>query len=244
MSDLKFYKWGDKWGIADASPFCLKIETVLRAANIKYEAPKDCLQNHQNSPKGKLPYIEHNGKLIADSNLIIEYLKKHFDINLDDELTEEEKSISLAFRRMIDENLYWVLLYSRLADETGWNIIKNDYYIMIPSDMRSNVADDCRKNVLSDLKSHGMGRHTADEIYSIGDKDFQALSIFLGNNKFFFNKDKPSLLDICCYSIVGNLIYSPLNTKINVIIKKYDNLLNHCHMIHERYYPEYKNNSL
>jgi Glutathione S-transferase N-terminal domain len=46
-------------GIADPSPFCLKLESFLRESNLPYEiVPFDRRQGLARAPKGKLPLIE------------------------------------------------------------------------------------------------------------------------------------------------------------------------------------------
>ena len=36
---LTLYKFGPQWDIDDPSPFCLKLESYLKLADIAYEAP-------------------------------------------------------------------------------------------------------------------------------------------------------------------------------------------------------------
>jgi glutathione S-transferase len=73
---LKLYQFSPRWNIPNTSPFCLKLETYLRMAQIPYT--NKYVNDPRKSPKGKLPYILDDGKKIADSNLIIDYLQlKH-----------------------------------------------------------------------------------------------------------------------------------------------------------------------
>eukprot|EP00494_Astrolonche_serrata_P030748 UN31016 len=51
--------------VLDPSPFCIKLETFLRAANIPHEFVND----GPNSRNGKKPWIYHNGKTVDDSFL-------------------------------------------------------------------------------------------------------------------------------------------------------------------------------
>ena len=53
--------------------------------------------NFTKAPKGKIPYIEENGKLLGDSTFIRLYLEKEHGAKFDGNLTPEEKAVALAF---------------------------------------------------------------------------------------------------------------------------------------------------
>uniref|UniRef100_A0AC34FNF9 Thioredoxin-like fold domain-containing protein n=1 Tax=Panagrolaimus sp. ES5 TaxID=591445 RepID=A0AC34FNF9_9BILA len=71
------------------SPFCMKIELFLRANNIPHQIIED---NKARSSKGQLPFIELNGRQIADSEFIVYELSEKFNIQ---ENFSPEKSGSL-----------------------------------------------------------------------------------------------------------------------------------------------------
>ena len=73
MSDLLVHQIPSAWGLPSVGPFCLKLETYLRMVKIPYQTVVDATPFR--APKGKLPWIEHEGKKIGDSGLIIEYLE-------------------------------------------------------------------------------------------------------------------------------------------------------------------------
>ena len=54
-----------------------------------------------------------SGQLMGDSGLMINNLIYGGTYDPDAALSAEEKAISLAFRRLLEENLYWVLIYAR-----------------------------------------------------------------------------------------------------------------------------------
>lgn len=92
--------------IASASPFCLKVETFLRMTGLPYENIDHKMK--YKSKKGQLPFIELNGKEIADSDLIIKELSEKFEKNLDDGLTAEQRVTSHALESMLNNHTGWV----------------------------------------------------------------------------------------------------------------------------------------
>jgi glutathione S-transferase len=70
---IKLYKFGSIGDVCDASPFCVKVEAYLRLADLPYETLSGA-QYLRKAPKGKLPFIEDNDNIIADSSFILKYL--------------------------------------------------------------------------------------------------------------------------------------------------------------------------
>jgi Glutathione S-transferase N-terminal domain len=64
---VELHQFAPAWGI-NPSPFCNKVETYFRLTGVPFRAvPSD----PSTAPKGKLPYIVHQGRLIPDSGQII-----------------------------------------------------------------------------------------------------------------------------------------------------------------------------
>ncbi len=70
---ITLYEFPRIWGLPNASPFCLKLETYLRLAKIPYETK--FVMNPKKAPKAKLPAIKIEDKKLGDSELIIDFLK-------------------------------------------------------------------------------------------------------------------------------------------------------------------------
>ena len=126
------------WGLPNASPFCMKLETYLRMANLEYQVDTDA--DVRKAPKGKLPYVEDKGQIIADFNLIIEYLKTTYGDPLDEPLSRADAAIALAMRRLIEENLYWALAYSRWIDDaSAYGVLANILNDTLTSPLRDQA---------------------------------------------------------------------------------------------------------
>ena len=67
ISMITLYGFGPAFGLPDPSPFVTKAETLLKMAAVPY---RTALGNLRKAPKGKLPYIDDDGAVIADSTLI------------------------------------------------------------------------------------------------------------------------------------------------------------------------------
>lgn len=228
------------WGLPSMSPACAKLETWLRMAKLPYKTV-DASVNFSIAPKGKIPFIEYQGKLIGDSTLIIEILKQKEGIDLDEGLTSSERAISLAFRRMIKENIYWGGVQIRYKTEENWQkysqLIANMLFTSVPTEQGELLLKDLKQNIISQMYNQGMGRHSSEEITQILSADFQALSDFLADKPFFMG-DKPTTLDATVYGFIGNFIKPPFPSPIVDYLLKLENLYQHCERMTQLFFSD------
>lgn len=231
---LKLYQFQRTWGIPNLSPFCCKIETYLRMADIEYEI-KPALPLR--APKGKLPYIEDNGITLGDSRFIITHLKSaHKD--LDKGLTEAESAISVAMQRLLEEHLFWVALYSRWQyTDDNWQINKQAIFGGLPPVIRDIVANRWRQKIKQQIFGHGTGRHQSDEIFALGQQDIDALSIHLGNRQYFLG-DRPTTLDASAFGLLINIIGCPIESPLKEYGLSKNNLVNYVEGIKQAFYSD------
>ncbi len=74
---ITLYSFGPGFGLPDPSPFVTKAEVLLKMAGLPYRVDTG---GFNKAPKGKLPYIEDNGEMIADSTFIRWHLEKKYNI--------------------------------------------------------------------------------------------------------------------------------------------------------------------
>jgi glutathione S-transferase len=208
---IKLHQFPPLYGLPNASPFCLKVETWLRMAGLPFEVVDDF--DMGKAPKGKMPYIEDNGKKIADSGLILEYLKSSYGDSLDAHLNVKQKAVTLAFTRVLDEHLYWSQIYVRWLDPVGWARTKADFFTLLPAPLRLFVPTLARRGMKQQFWGQGMGRHSPEEIYSLANADLDALADWLGEQPFFHG-ETPSSLDAVAYAYLANLLWTPFDSPV------------------------------
>ena len=117
VSDLTIHGFGTLEGLLDLSPFVAKVEAYLRLAGVAYEKAPG---NIRKAPRGKLPYLTHGDRTIADSALILDYLAEAGLASLDAELSREQGAELCALRSMLESDLYFLLLRLRWQNPQGW----------------------------------------------------------------------------------------------------------------------------
>ena len=73
---IKLYQYPPMFGLPNPSPFCMKLETWLRMTGLPFEIER--IVDPRKGPKGKVPWVDDQGKKIADSAFIIEHLENAY----------------------------------------------------------------------------------------------------------------------------------------------------------------------
>lgn len=232
---LRLYNFGPFFNLPDASPFCVKVDAYLRAAGIPYEVVSG-FENLRKAPKGKLPFIDDDGKVIADSAFILSYLKEKYGDPLDTGLTAEQKAAAHAFTKMLDENLYWCMVHSRWIDDSVWPTIRALFFSAMPAPMRAILPPIIRRGVAKSLREQGIGRHNPAEILEIARRDLSALSDLLGDKPYFFGQ-QVTTLDTVAYAFLAEAIVPPLKCGLNDLARSFPNLVAFVERFQTHYYP-------
>lgn len=232
---IKLYQFAPAFGLPNASPFCLKLETYMRMAGLTFDVPPAKLEDLQKAPKGKMPYIDDNGSKIADSTFIIDHLKATYGDKLDGWMDASQRAVALAFQRLIEENLYWAVVHTRWVEPGGWALTRAAFFDSLPLPLKWIVPHVARRGLRKELHGHGMGRHSMAEIHEIGRRDITALADFLGSKPFMMG-EQPCSLDACAYGFLANLIWPPVDSVLKQHAKQYPQLEAYCQRMRARYY--------
>ncbi len=223
------------FNVPNPSPFCVKLEILLKMSGLPYEITIE--GNPRNGPTGKIPYIKDGDKCMGDSGLIQNYLEEHYKIDFNKGLDDEQKAISLAFTRLIDEHLYWVLVYARWMEDENWKPLKKRFFGGLPFPMNILIARMARKDLAQSLHGHGIGRHSRTEIYAMGAADIKACADFLGDKDFAFGAE-PTALDATLYGHIGGIIDPPFPSPLKDAALSHDNLIAYCQRMRARFFPD------
>jgi len=231
---LKLYGFGAKFGLADPSPFVLKVDAWLRMAEIPYQLIAG-VEYLRQAPKGKLPFIEDAGQKIGDSFFILNYLKQQYGNPLDASLSPEQLAISRLIIRSLDENFYWCLIQSRWVRDESWPEVKAAFFGAMPFPLKHIVALVARHSTCSAFLKQGMGRHSEAEILAIAEETLSSLSVLLGSKDYFFG-ERPSTLDAVAFGFLAQVILASLDSPLRQLACGYGNLVDYCKRIETRYY--------
>lgn len=230
---ITLYQFPAAFGLPNPSPFCMKVETYLRMAGIAYTSRYGMYQLR--APKKKLPYIQDDGRVVADSHLIIDYLEANYGGRLDAALTPAQRAQGTAILRLLEDSLYWVLLYARWIDDAGWPMTRQAFFGALPAPLRWFVPSVARRSLRQQLHAQGTGRHQPDEIYNIGTADIAALALLLGEQAYFLGAD-PTSVDAAAYAFLANILDVPLDMPLLQAARAHANLPAYCERMRARYY--------
>jgi len=208
----------------DISPFTTKVEMFLKYYKIPYIIKRG---NAARMPKKKLPCIQDGDKLFCDSEHIINYFKSIHKVNPDCHLSKYELAQSLAFKKMAEEYLYFILLFSRWIDESGWKFMNEKVFGHLPFMVKKFLPKQLRRQVAKSLYVQGIGRHAPVEIYAFGRECLENLSIYL-NDKTYFMGEKISSLDFSLFPLLWNIGMTGIRTPLTDLMLSYPNLIDYC----------------
>lgn len=223
--------------LPNMSPFCMKLESYLRAMNLPYKLHETF--DIRKSPTGKLPYIETQGNRLPDSGLIIARLEASQKEPMQAHLSNVEQAVSLAFIRLMEEHLYWAIVYARWIDPVGLPIWTDQLRqtMGLSKFAFKLILSGIKRNIIKSLDGHGLGRHKQTDITTLAKEDIKALADFLGGRDFCFG-DKPTLMDHSLYSFVASIITVGWDYPLKGLTLRCQNLIDHYRRMMTLFYPE------
>ncbi|XP_056300651.1 failed axon connections homolog isoform X2 [Pseudoliparis swirei] len=203
-----------KNGVPSLSPFCLKIETYLRMVDLPYQNYFD----GKLSPQGKMPWIEYNHEQASGSEFIVDFLEEKLGVNLNNSLTPQERAVSRAVTKMVEDHLYWTIAYCQWVD----NLEETQKLLAMSGPLSGSLKWLLSRlngsTVRREMYGHGIGRFSREEVYALMEKDMRTLATLLGDKKYFMGS-KVSTLDATVFGHLAQAMWTLPGTRPEQLIK-------------------------
>lgn len=233
---ITLYGFGPAFGLPDPSPFVTKVEILLRMAKLAYRVDTTGLRK---APKGKLPYINDDGAVVADSTFIRWHLEKTHGIDFDRGLSTEQRAVAWAFEKLAEEHLYWAVVHARWQIKENFDKGPRVFFNAAPAPLRPFVIAFVRREVSKRLAGQGFGRHREEEIVTLGTRSIDAIADYLGAKPFFMG-DEPTSVDATIYSFLCGTLCPVFETPLRAAAERHDNLKRYVGRMTARFYPEHQ----
>lgn len=232
---ITLYSFGPYFGLPDPSPFVMKAMLLLKFAGLDYVEKRG---GPMKAPKGKLPFIDDNGTIVADSTFIRFHLEKSRGVDFDAGLSPQERAIAWAIEKMCEEHLYWVMVHARWMINANFERGPAQFFDAAPAPIRPLVKALIRRSVAKALHGQGIGRHSEEEIVKLGLRDIEALAEVLGDKPHLFG-DKPCGADATVFAFVAGALCSVADTPVRDAALAKPNLVAYRDRMMKTYFPQF-----
>jgi glutathione S-transferase len=218
---ITLYTFGPYFGLPDGSPFVTKVMLLLKLAGLAYGEDSD---GYARAPKGKLPYINDHGTVVADSTFIRRHIETKYGFDFDAGLTGAQRAVGWAVERMCEDHLYWAIIDARWLVEANFVKGPRHFFDPLPRPIRPLVARLIQHAMRKRLKAHGLGAHARADIETLGIDDIEALARILGDKPFVMG-NAPTGADATVFAFVAGALAPTFDTPIRSACESHPNLV-------------------
>lgn len=230
---ITLYTFGPAYGLPDASPFVVKTMLLLKMAQLPFTTNS---RGFGRAPKGKLPYIRDAGELIADSTFIRWHIEKKYGFDFERGLSAQERGTAWAVEKLLEDNLYWVVLDSRWMDDQNFARGPAVLFDAVPWPMRGLVRTMVRHKIGKSLNAQGMGRHTRQEMLALASKALTSVAQILGDKPYLMGAN-PCGADATVFAFIEGALCAHFDTPLLAAAKTHANLVAYVARMQAQYFP-------
>ena len=228
---LRVFTFSGGFGLPSTGPFALKLLTWLRLARIPYH--QEIEDDPRRGPKGKNPWIEIDGQRMGDTELVIEYLGRRYERDLDAHLDPGRAALGVALQRMVEEHLHQIFEYELIVEDAGFRHIKAGFDV-VPRPLRGLVVRAFRGHFKKQLFARGIGRHAPEDRTRMGKRDIDAIANTLGVGEGPWALGaRPSTVDATIFGFLAPMVFSPLETPVFRYARQTPAIAAYCRRVQE-----------
>ncbi len=209
------------FGMRNVSPFCLKAEMLLNSLDLPFTVSQ--ISDPRKAPKGKLPYLVADRRIIADSELITEYLDATTQGRVYAGLSDAQKAQGVALTRLAEDHLYWIMVASRWLDPEWWPNVVAGFFGQLPAIIRPIASAMARRQVAQTYHLQGLGRHSLEEQRGFAERNLAALNAAVPTAGFLFGPS-PGIFDFTVASLMAGIFDNQPATWLTGLARNHENL--------------------
>jgi len=229
---ITVHGFGPYFGMADGSPFVIKTMIQLQLAGVNYEHRGSGVAK---APRGKVPYIEDEGQVIADSTLIRTHMERKYQVDLDAPLNLEERAIAWSLEKMAEEHLYFALVDLRWRDDENFAAGPAHFFDRLPPLLRPLVRRFARARMTKTLYLQGTSRLSREEVETNAGKDIDVIAVRLGDRRYMMG-DEATAVDGFIYGVLESLLVPVFATRLRQRIQDHSNLVAYVDRMSRRFF--------
>jgi glutathione S-transferase len=231
---ITLYAFGPAFGLPDPSPFVMKTAIQLQMAGLPYRTD---LSGYPVAPKGKLPFIDDAGEIVADSTFIRAHLERKYGVDFDDGLTARQRAEAWAIERMLEDHLVWAAAWFRWAIDENFVKGPAHFFDRAPEFARTRMLSETRAKVARNFWAHGIGRHTEAEIADLAGRSLTALSALLGSRTYFMG-ERMTGVDAMAAATLVQILTPHFDSALRREAESFPNLVAYTDRVLARYFQQ------
>lgn len=233
MIDL--YCFPPAFDLPSPGPFALKTEVHLKMMGLSYNKR---FEGSADAPKGKLPYINDAGTIVADSTFIRRHLEERYETDLDAGFNGDQRALAWATEKLLEDQLYWAMVYTRWALDENFDKGPSHFFDRLPEDVQDQARQKQRRAVLGYLHGQGLGRHSLEEITELAKIGYAALARLLGDKPYLLG-DKPCGVDASIFAQLASVLTPFFDSPVRDAVMQHAILVDYADRTMVSYFPEY-----
>ncbi|MGN6283363.1 glutathione S-transferase family protein [Frateuria sp.] len=234
-SSLTLYATRAGFDLPDTSPFVLKTEVQLQMAGLGYERESAIPPQ---APKGKLPYIDDHGVVVTDSTFIRAHIERTCGVDLDAGLDALQRAQAWAIERMLEDHLYFAMVWFRWLDPANFAKGPAHFADSAPQDQREQLRHELQSRKRAELHAQGLGRHTPEDIATLGTRSIDALAVQLGDKPWLMGEIQ-SGVDATAFGMLACVLTPFFDTPLRRAAQAHANLTAYVARMMQRFYPRH-----
>jgi glutathione S-transferase len=234
---ITLYGTGPMFGLPHASPFVMKAEVLLKMSGLPY---KNAKANLRKAPKGKMPYMDDNGTIVADSAFIRMHLENKHGIDFSGGYAPHDQGVGWAINALMEDHIYWLNVNDRWLNDENFFKGPVHFFDEAPALIRPLIVRIVRGKVRKNNSVHGIGRHTPEERLQLGKKAVDAASDILGSNPYILGK-RACGADATAYGFLKSLACPLFQSQLREYAETKANIMDYLKRMTAEFYPEFAN---